>query len=159
MNSFKFIFEVPNICYIVSNTVNIYSTRKSCAPSPDLPVVIQLHQFCISFLSLSFVWFSPEDTLSYLQCIPLQRTKSAVLLSCPGPTNSLLSFYFLVHFSLTYIVFLFRILQFRTCPHLSPYSMLFIIWGNIHYSVGRTTSAWSVFSICRPSHSRKTSSS
>lgn len=132
MNSFKFIFEVPNICYIVSNTV-IFTVQGSH---------VLLHLICqlsssfinsVSHFSLSLLCdfhTQKKDTLSYLQCIPLQRTKSAVLLSCPGPTNSLLinhSFYFLVHFSLTYIVFLFRILQFRTCPHLSPYSMLFII--------------------------------
>lgn len=129
---------------------HIYSARKSCAPSPDLPVVIQLHQFCISFLSLSLLcdFHLKTHSPTYSAFHSRGWMKSVVLLFCPGPTNSLLishPFSFLVHFYLvTYIVYLFRILQFRTCPHLSPYSMLFIIWGTIHYSVGRTTSVWTV---------------
>lgn len=123
-----------------------FTWSASCHPASSILYLISL--------SLSFVWFSPEDTFSYLQCISPQRMKSAVLLFCPDPTNSLLihhPFSFLVHFYLgTYIVFLLRILQFRTCPHLSPYSMLFIIWGNIHYSVGRTTSVWTVSQFVDP---------
>lgn len=131
---------------------SIYSTRKSCAPSPDLPVGIQHHQFCISFLSLLYVIFTWRHTLlPTVHSTPEDEISSTAILSSPCQLCTNHPFSFLAHFYLgTYIVFLFRILQFRTCPHLSSYFIFFIIWGNIHYSVGRTTSVWTVSQFVDP---------
>lgn len=102
-----------------------------------------LYLISLSFLCVIFTW--RHTLLPTVHSTPEDEISSTAILSRPCQLSNNHPFSFLAHLYLvTYIVFLFRILQFRTCPYLSPYFIFFIIWGNIYYSVERTTSVWTV---------------